>query len=194
MARRILILNGHPDPAGGHFDHALADAYQKAAVAAGHRVERIDVGTLDVPILRSKRAFEEEAPPPVIADAQAAIARAEHLVILYPLWLGTMPGLLKLFLEQVLRPNFAFDYRAKGLPRKRLTGRSARIVVTMGMPALAYRLFYGAHSLRSLKRNILHFVGITPVAATLIGSVETLGEAGRARWLAKLEALGRKGA
>lgn len=190
MARRILILNGHPDPEAMHFDHALADAYQRGAEAAGHRVERIDVGTLDVPVLRSKQAYEEEPPPPAIADAQ----RAEHLVILYPLWLGTMPGLLKLFLEQVLRPAFAFDYRAKGLPKKRLTGRSARIVVTMGMPALAYRLFYGAHSLRSLKRNILHFVGIKPVAATLIGGVEALGEAGRTRWLAKLEALGRKGA
>lgn len=193
MRRRILILNGHPDPAAEHFDHALAEAYQRGAETAGHRVERIDVGTLDVPILRSKQAYEEEPPAPAIADAQAAIERAEHLVILYPLWLGTMPGLLKLFLEQVLRPNFAFDYRAKGLPKKRLKGRSARIVVTMGMPALAYRLFYGAHSLRSLKRNILHFVGIKPVATTLIGGVEALSEAGRTRWLAKLEALGRKG-
>lgn len=194
MTRRILILLGHPDPAPGHFDGALADAYQRGAEAAGHRVERINLGALDVPVLRSKQAFEAEAPPPAIAAAQAAIARAEHLVIVYPLWLGTTPGLLKLFLEQALRPGFAFDYRAKGLPKKRLSGRSARIVVTMGMPALAYRLFYGAHSLKSLKRNILGFVGIKPTRSTLIGGVEAIGDAGRARWLAKLEALGRKGA
>jgi len=194
MARRILILLGHPDPAPGHFDRALADAYQRGAEAAGHSVERIDLGDLEVPVLRSKQAFESEPPAPAIADAQAAIERAEHLVIVYPLWLGTMPGLLKLFLEQTLRPGFAFEYQAKGLPKTRLSGRSARIVVTMGMPALAYRLIYGAHSLKSLKRNILGFVGIKPIAATLIGGVEAIGDDARRRWLAKLEALGRKGA
>ena len=43
--------------------------------------------------------------------AQRAIASAEHIVIFFPLWLGTMPALLKAFLEQVLRPGFANRHR-----------------------------------------------------------------------------------
>jgi len=31
------------------------------------------------------------------------------------------------------------EYNPKGLPKRLLAGRSARIVVTMGMPALMYR-------------------------------------------------------
>jgi hypothetical protein len=29
--KRITIVQGHPDPASGHFVHALADAYERAA-------------------------------------------------------------------------------------------------------------------------------------------------------------------
>ena len=31
---------------------------------------------------------------------------AEHLVFLFPLWLGDMPAVLKGFLEQLMRPGF----------------------------------------------------------------------------------------
>lgn len=141
---RILLIDGHPDPAGGHFVHGLADAYAAGAAEAGHAVTRIDIARLDIPILRTKQAFEHAEPPPDIAAAQAAFRAAEHIVLIYPLWLGTMPGLVKLFLEQVFRPGFAFSYDGGRLPRKALGGRSARIVVTMAMPALAYRWFYGA--------------------------------------------------
>ncbi len=62
----------------------------------------------------------------------------------------------------------------------------------MGMPAFVYRWYFGAHSLKSLERNILKFVGIKPIRETLIGMVEGKQET-RARWLTKMEALGREG-
>lgn len=50
-----------------------------------------------------------------------------------------MPALLKAFFEQALRPGFAMSTSAKGGWTKLLSGRSARVVVTMGMPAFVYR-------------------------------------------------------
>ena len=114
-------------------------------------------------------------------------------MILYPLWLGDVPALLKAFLEQVMRPGFALRYREKGFPEKLLKGRSARIVVTMGMPAFFYKHFYGAHSVKSLERNILKFVGIKPVARMILGGVEG-SEEQRNEWLSEMEALGVAGA
>ena len=106
-----------------------------------------------------------------------------------------MPALLKGFLEQVARPGFAFhDDGNGGFGKKGLSGRSARLVVTMGMPALVYRHFFRAHSVKSLERNVLGFVGIAPVHETLIGMVERLSAQDRERWLDKLRALGRKAA
>jgi len=65
--------------------------------------------------------------------------------------------------------------------------------VTMGMPALAYRWLYGAHSLKSLERNILKFAGISPVRENLFGLVDAASDAKRRKWLEKIESLGRKG-
>jgi putative NADPH-quinone reductase len=128
----------------------------------------------------------------MIAAAQEDILWAEHIVLLYPLWLGDVPALLKAFFEQVMRPGFAFRYREGGLPEKKLKGRTAHIVVTMGMPALLYRTFYGAHSLKSLERNILKFVGIAPVRRSVIGNVEG-DEDIRGYWLKTMAASGRAG-
>ena len=191
----VLIVQGHPDRGGGRLCHALAEAYAEGATAAGHEVRRIDVAGLDFPLLRSQAEWGEGTVPAALAPAQLDIVWAQHLVFVFPLWLGDMPALLKGFFEQVARPGFAFDANQKGpLGHKLLGGRTARVVVTMGMPALVYRYLYRAHSVRSLERNILGFVGIGPVHETLIGGVEGLGVAGVARWLGKLRALGGKAA
>jgi putative NADPH-quinone reductase len=186
---RILVLDGHPDPDRARFVHALADAYAEGATAAGHEVARIDVATLDIPPLRSAAAWEAEGGEGVRA-AQEAIAAAQHIVILYPLWLGDIPAALKAFFEQVLRPGFAFPRGARGLNNGLLKGRSARVVVSMGMPAVIYRWFFVAHSLRSLERNILGFVGLGPVRRTLVGNVAGLKDEARQAWIEKLRGMG----
>jgi putative NADPH-quinone reductase len=192
MSKRITIIDGHPDTQPGRFIHALADAYAEGAEAAGHQVRRINVGELDFPLLRSQAEWEHGAPVTPIDEAAEAIAWAQHLVLLYPLWLGDVPALFKGFLEQVARPGSAFRYRDKGMPEKLWAGRSARVIVTMGMPGVLYRLFYRAHSLKSLERNVLKFVGIAPVASTVIGMVEASAER-RTEWLDHVRVLGRDG-
>lgn len=188
---RILIVQGHPDPAGGHLCHALAEAYREGALAAGHEVRLIEVAQLDFPLLRTQAEWNDGALPAALQSSQASIAWAQHLVFVFPLWMGDMPALLKAYFEQVARPGFAFD-KAKGGPlgQKALGGRSARIVVTMSMPALVYRWVFRAHSVRALERNILGFVGVAPIRETLVGQVDTLGATGVARWLRALRRLG----
>ena len=185
----IVLIDGHPDPDRARFVHALADAYDRGAQAGGHELRRIELATLDFPLLRTRAEWTDHPPCPAIAEAQDAIRWARHLVFVYPLWLGDMPALLKAFLEQVARPGFAL---AEGTtPRPMLDGRSARIVVTMGMPAIVYRLYFGAHSVRSFERNILKLVGVRPVRADIIGAVEGSADA-RARWLQRMRGHGRR--
>ncbi|MDM7941940.1 MAG: NAD(P)H-dependent oxidoreductase [Hydrogenophaga sp.] len=193
--RRILLIEGHPDPGAERLNHALVEAYAAGAAAAGHEVRRIAVGTLDFPVLRTAEAWHHGALPPGLQVAQDGMAWAEHVVIFFPLWLGDMPALLKAFLEQVARPGFAVGPEGpKPFGRKPLSGRSARVVVTMGMPALAYRWYFRAHSVKALERNILGFVGFAPIHETLIGSVDGLGTAGVGRWRKKMHTLGEQAA
>jgi putative NADPH-quinone reductase len=192
MNKSITIIQGHPDPGDRHFCHALATAYSEGATATGHDVRFIEAGRLDFPWLKTKADFEHGAPCATIKDAQALILGADHLVIIYPLWLGEMPAILKAFFEQVLRPGFAFD-SGKGFGSQQLLrGRSARIVVTMGMPAFIYRWYFGAHGLKSLRRNILGFCGIGPIATDLIGNID--GDASmRGAWLSRMRTYGSRG-
>jgi putative NADPH-quinone reductase len=179
---KIVVIQGNPDPAGGHFGHALAAAYADAAKAAGHEVRTIEVAKLEFPLLRTSAEWQAGEPAQAIRQAQEAIGWAQHLLIVFPLWLGDMPAVLKAFFEQALRPGFALGKAQTGrMPPKLLKGRSARIVVTMGMPAFFYRIVYRAHSVKSLKRNILEFCGVHPVRTTLIGMVEGKPEARAAR-------------
>lgn len=151
------------------------------------------IADLDFPVLRSPKEWMEQGPPASILAVQKQIEWAEHLVILYPLWLRHMPALLKALLEQTLRPEFAFRCGSGMVPEKLLTGRSARLIVTMGTPGLIYELFYRAHSVKSFQRSILNFVGFAPVKRTIVGSVAS-GDMHRRRWLKKVEALGAAGA
>jgi putative NADPH-quinone reductase len=194
MKKRITIIQGHPDPAGGHFGHALARAYIRGASDAGHEVKLIEIASIDFPLLRSQRDWNTGVPPIALQDAQTTIDWAQHLVVFFPLWLGTMPALLQGFFEQVLRPGFAFEEGVGGrFGKQRLSGKSARLVVTMGMPVPIYRWYFFAHGLRGMERSILGLCGISPIRETLIGMVEANPRTTQEKWLLRLEKLGRVG-
>ena len=196
MTRRILVVLGHPDPAPERLCRSLAAAYREGAEAAGHEVRFIDLATTEVPILRSQHEFMKGEVPGSLRPASEAVRWAEHVVIVFPLWLGTMPALLKAFLEQVMRPGVAFAYANSGnsgFPKAALKGRTGRLVVTMGMPAIVYRLWFRRHGIASLHRNILNFVGIRPVRETLFGMVEAGDDAKQADWIEAMRAMGRRG-
>jgi len=194
MSKRILLIQGHPDGGEPHLCHALAASYAEGAADGGHSLRQVNLAEIDFPLLRSQKEWEKGLVPASLKPAQDDIAWAEHIVFFFPLWLGDMPAVLKGFLEQVARPGFAFKREEGGSPwgNKALTGRSARVVVTMGMPAIVYRWYFRAHSVKSLERNILGFVGIAPVHETLIGLTGNLKHEDSAKWLGKLRRMGVK--
>jgi putative NADPH-quinone reductase len=115
MAKQLVIIDGHPDPDPQRFCHALVAAYAKGARSAGHEVRIVTISKLDLPLLRSAGDWESGSLPASLDDAQEAIGWAHHLVFIYPLWLGSMPALLKGFLEQILRPGFAIKFGGRTL-------------------------------------------------------------------------------
>ena len=193
MRKNILIIQGHPDVSHDHLCHALAAAYEKGARESGYEVKTICIANIDFPLLRTNEDFYSAGPVPVIKQCQQDIRWANHLVIFYPLWMGSMPALLKAFFEQVFRPGFAMEPVDGGRKWVQLLkGKSAHIIVTMGMPALIFRWYYGAHGLKSLERNILKFTGVGPIKESLIGMVEG-SQAYRVRWLEKMFVYGKSG-
>jgi putative NADPH-quinone reductase len=104
-----------------------------------------------------------------------------------------MPAVVKGFFEQLCRHDFAITNDPKGgWPKQMLKGKSARVIVTMGMPSAAYRVFFGAHGVRGFESGILGMAGIKPVRETLVGGVGALNASRSEALLARIRRLGEK--
>lgn len=192
MTKRITLIQGHPDPAGHRLLHAMADAYAGGAASKGHAVRHIEVAKLDFPLLRTQIEFEKGAMPDTLVQPREDMRWAEHWVFFFPLWHGTMPALLKGFLEHIFRPGFAMEYKEAGFPKRLLAGRSARIVVTMGMPVLFYRWYFGAYGVRGFERSMLSFAGIRPIRESFYG-LSFSDDKKRMRWIEAMRTYGATG-
>lgn len=192
MGKRIYLLLGHPDKTS--FNGHLADAYEQAARAAGHEVRRQNLGDMTFdPILwegyKSVQTLE-----PDLELAKDNITWCTHWVIVYPVWWGAVPALLKGFLDRALHPNFAFKYHEKGpFWDKLLKGRSARLITTSDGPWIYLWLMYRNSDLGSMRRAVLEFCGVKPVRVTRIDRVKSLDAEARQVWLKKIERLGTAG-
>lgn len=186
---RVLVLLGHPD-AGG-LCGALTAAYASGARQAGHHVEELRLGELAFdPVLhhgyRSGQPLE-----PDLMRAQELLTWCSHLTVVFPVWWGSMPALLKGFWDRTLLPGFAFRYHASGLGWDRLlSGRSAHVVATMDAPAWYYSWIQHAAADRSVRDATLGFCGFTSRRTTRVGSARHLSATARKRWLDRLSAAG----
>lgn len=187
----ILILNGHPNP--NSFCHALAQAYQKGAIAAGATCKLVHIADLEFdPILRYgyKQSMELE---PDLLQVQEDIRQAKHLVLVYPNWWSSFPALLKGFFDRTLLPGFAFKYRSNSpMWDKLLSGKTARMIVTMDTPGWYYWLVNRNSGHRVIKKGILEFCGFHPVSITSFSPMRNASDKKRQEWLETVEKLGQK--
>jgi len=191
MAKRILVILGQPDAKS--YGGALAAAYAEGARANGAEVREVRLGEIAFDPAPRPGSLKPGELEPDLARAQAAIKWAEHLVFVYPIWWGTIPALLKGFIERVFTPGFAVNFHQdSALWDKLLAGRSARLIVTLNTPSLIYRWVYGQPGHTTMKRSILKFCGIKPVRITEVGPIKNSTEAKRAQWLQQVRTLGRR--
>ena len=186
----VLIVLGHPrtDSLCG----ALASAYGEGAGEAGTEVRRLDLATLefdpDVHTISANHQVVDDD----IRRAQELILWAEHLVFVYPTWWGTMPALLKGFLDRTLTPGFAFTTCEGGTGYQGLLdGRSAQLITTMDTPPLIHRLVYRQPGRNAMARVTLGFCGIRPVRNLVCGSVKDSSPRQRQQWLEQARGQGR---
>ncbi len=189
MPKKILVILGQPQRQS--YGGALAQAYIDGAKESKAEVREIYLGDLNFnPVARATPA-QPAALEPDLAQAQQAITWADHLVFVYPIWWGTIPALLKGFIERVFLPGFAVNFHENSpLWDKLLRGRSARLIVTLNTPSWYYRWVFGRPGHNTMKKTILEFSGIKPVRITEIGPIRNSTDAKRKKWLEQVRALG----
>lgn len=180
---KVLVILGHPRL--NSYCAALAEAYADGARRAGMAVERLDLATLDFdPSVRVPNP-EDQPLEAGLQKAQALLRWADHVVFVYPAWWGTLPALLKGFLDRTLTPGFAFRFPEGEAPgwSKLLTGRSAQLLVTLDTPPWVYRWITRQPGHQAMRRATLGFCGIRPVFVSSFGPVRTSTPGRRRNWL-----------
>src|SRR5665647_2538979 len=185
----IAIVVGNPQT--DSYCEALGDAYRLGAESGGHQAKLFVLARMNFDAILRGGYRHLQPLEPDLAAAREAFLACDHVVFVFPLWLGDMPAIMKGFLERLVQPDLLAIQASGGKASwKVFKGKSARVIMTMGMPGWFYRWYFGAHALKLLKRNILHFTGIRPVHSTIYGMIEAVGDETRKQWLREVEALG----
>ncbi|WP_417799558.1 NAD(P)H-dependent oxidoreductase [Tenacibaculum sp.] len=187
--KKIVIINGHPDKES--FNYALSEAYKTGAKKSTAEIQEINIRELNFnPNLQFGYRKRTELEPDLL-EAQEKLKWADHLVLVYPIWWGSVPAIMKGFLDRVLLPGFAFKKRENSLWwDKCFTGKSARIICTLDQPAWYYKWFYKSPSHNAIKKLTLNYIGVKKVRITTIGPIRLSKEKFRSKWLKKVAALG----
>lgn len=172
----------------------MTQKYCEGASKSGLEFKAIALHSLkfDINLHKGYRAIQKLEPDLVMA--QEHIQWCHHLVLIFPIWWGTMPALLKGFFDRVFLPGFAFKYH-KNDPfwDKLLAGRSAHAIVTSDAPYLYNVFAYWYAPYRVIKKTILWFCGFKPVKLTAFGSIKNRKPEELKKILTKVFELGRSG-
>jgi len=187
--KKILVINGHPDEES--FNYGLSAAYIKGAKNTDADVKEIQIRNLQ---FNPNLAFGYRKPTslePDLLNAQELIKWADHLVWVYPVWWGSVPAIMKGFIDRVFLPGFAFKKRKGSVWWDRyLEGKTAHLICTMDQPTWYYRWINKAPSHSAMKKLTMNFVGVKKVSTTAIGPLRLSEESFRKKWLQKVENLG----
>jgi len=123
VASHALILC---HPAFSSFNHAVANAYADAVIECGQSVVVRDLCAMRFdPVLKAGErpsAADFALSADVVAE-QEKIRECDAFVLVYPIWFGTPPALLKGFVERVLGAGILPGPLQAGIPHSFLTGK-----------------------------------------------------------------------
>jgi putative NADPH-quinone reductase len=172
LERRILVVNGHPDPTPERFCAALCDAYEEGARASRWTVRRLTVGHLS----------NNETRDMALED----LRWATQLIVVYPLWLDQPPVLLRDLFEENLMRNQRDGCGVSEQP--------VHLVITMDMPAFLHRAMLQCEiDVKGLARGMT-LPGFRHQHQDFIGSIASITPEQRGRWLKTMRETGLRAA
>ena len=182
----ILIVVAHPNP--GSFNHSLAAAAADTARTCGHTVVMRDLCAERFDPVMPAAEFAKDAPlPPDIARHCADLRAADGIVILHPNWWGQPPAILTGWIDRVVRPGVAYEFRmndqGEGVPVGLLKLRAALVLNTANTPADREVAVFGDPLELIWRKCVFGLCGVTNVRRQTFSVVIVSTPAQRAAWL-----------
>ena len=183
---QISVILAHPDI--GSFNHAIAQTAVEAIEANGHSVfvhdlyqEKFD------PLLNQEEIAKDSTLPAAIRKHCEEIAAADGIVIVHPNWWGQPPAILKGWVDRMIRPGVAYEFRegdsGEGIPNGLLKARAALVFNTSNTEAQREKKVFGDPLETIWKNCIFGLCGVTNFHRRMLTVVVTSTETQRKGWL-----------
>ncbi|WP_426235308.1 NAD(P)H-dependent oxidoreductase [Pararhizobium sp. DWP1-1-3] len=168
-----LIVVAHPDQ--GSLTHSVA-RHLAGGIAQPGEAHSFEIADLSAEgfdpgfKLADLATHRRESPiPSDVAAEQARIDRADALVLVYPVYWWSMPGLLKGWIDRVFSNGWAYDDSQGGKIVKKLGHLNVHLVGIGGADARTYaRRGYDAAMKTQIDHGIFDYCGAPVVASELL--------------------------
>ncbi|MGC4035204.1 MAG: NAD(P)H-dependent oxidoreductase [Chitinophagaceae bacterium] len=187
---RVAIIFNHPYE--GSYCNAILKAVTAGLQTAHHEVDLLHLdndGFNPVMTGSDLKAFKDRKP----VDKQALaynerLEKADHLVMIFPIWWELMPAMTKGFIDKVIFPGIAYDYRPNGFMKKRWEKlKSVTVITTMNTANLVYRFIFGNAIRKSILSGTFWKMGYKNRKWINLSMVKMVSDKKRKKWLANLE-------
>ena len=192
---KISVILGHPKR--GSFNHAIARAAVHALKTGGHEVAFHDLyqEAFD-PVLPDVELPKGAVVPTLIMRHCDEIAAADGIVIVHPNWWGQPPAIVKGWIDRVIRPGVAYEFKegdsGEGIPVGLLRAKWALIFNTSNTEAKREQDVFGDPLERIWKDCIFGLCGVKHVLRRTFSVMVLSTEQQREAWLDEVrETVGR---
>jgi len=188
---KISVILGHPKR--GSFNHAIARAAVHALKTGGHEVAFHDLyqEAFD-PVLPDVELPKGAVVPTLIMRHCDEIAAADGIVIVHPNWWGQPPAIVKGWIDRVIRPGVAYEFKegdsGEGIPVGLLRAKWALIFNTSNTEAKREQDVFGDPLERIWKDCIFGLCGVKHVLRRTFSVMVLSTEQQREAWLDEVRA------
>ena len=190
MKKNILIINANPK--SNSLCKSIAETYANEANKK-HDVRIVHLHDLEFE-MDLREGYDEIIPlEEDLTFFQEQLTWSQHIVIVSPVWWGSMPAKFKGLIDRTFLSGFAFKYiKGKTIPKKLLAGRTSELIITLDTLPIWYRWVQGNVIYHQLKETILSFSGIKNLSRQYFGPVISATEKQIDGWFLKTQKLAQK--
>lgn len=172
MMKNILMIVANPKEDSLSF--SIAKRYKKLSEEKGHTIKILDLyrDENQQPFFTYKNANEPQSTKEM-KYYQEKITNADEIVFVFPYWWGSMPAILKNFIDWNFSMGFVAEY-VDSRPKGMLNDKTVKIFTTTGAPHFIYMLTGANRRLKNMfKEQIVEFCGMKLTEFNIFGSVDT---------------------
>ncbi|AKP67408.1 NAD(P)H-dependent oxidoreductase [Companilactobacillus ginsenosidimutans] len=186
-----LVVYCHPYE--GSFCHAILEHLETGADKAGKNLDVIDLYKDHFnPVMSGRdllgfvkhQAVDEQA-----IDYANRLKKADHLVLVFPIWWELMPAMMKGFIDKVIFPGQTYAYKSNSVSMRTLLPnlKSTTVITTMNTPKIMYKFTYGNAIKEALIKGSFKKSGFKNVKWLSFNMVKMRSNETRVKWLDRAE-------